>query len=315
MSRRSRAERPILFTTDFLRPAQRACAYALALAKALHVRLVILHVLKGVTDAGSPVASDSPYLKPLKTAALLELGRLARLAQEAGVRAEPCLRVGHPAACVIDTLTEQQAQLVVMGTHGRAGWDRLQLGSTAESVIREAPCPVVTVRGLVAGDAVRSRRPVRLKRLLVATDFSTCAQAALRNAAGLARRLESELVVLHVVETPAHGSGAGRSDAGSEAESSVGQAHSRRQLNQLLSDLRAEGVTADGDCVAGEPIDVIVTRAAQWAADAIVIGTHGRRGLRRAVLGSLAEQVVRRAGCPVLTVNPSATHVRCERNH
>jgi len=310
MTRQERAVSRIVFTTDFLKPAQRAFAYALALAKALQLRLVILHVIKGVTDAGSPIQPDSRYLRPLKTAALLELGRLVRLAQEAGVRAEPRLQVGHPTTCVMDALAELQAQLMVMGTHGRTGWDRLQLGSTAESVIREASCPVVTVRGLVAGDVGRSHRPVRLKRLLVATDFSACAQAALRYAAGLARRLESELVILHVFETPARGPGTGRSDAGGAVESSRRQAQGRRRLNRLLSALRAEGVAADGYCVAGEPIDVILTQAAQWAADAIVIGTHGRRGLRRAVLGSLAEQVVRRAGCPVLTVNRTATHVR-----
>jgi nucleotide-binding universal stress UspA family protein len=309
MKRQERAASAIVFATDFLKPAQRAFAYALTLAKALHVRLVILHVIKGMTDPRFPVPPDRRYLRPLKTAALLELGRLVRLAQEAGIRAEPRLQVGHPATSVIDVLPGVHAQVVVMGTHGRTGWDRLQLGSTAESVIREASCPVVTVRGLVAGDAGRSHRPVRLKRLLVATDFSACAHAALRYAAGLAQRLESELVVLHIFETP-RGPGAGRSGAEGEAESSVGQAHSRRQLNQVLSALRAEGVVAEGRCVAGEPIDVILTQAAQWAADAIVIGTHGRRGLRRAVLGSLAEQVVRRAGCPVLTVNRSATHVR-----
>ncbi|MDZ4856675.1 MAG: universal stress protein [Nitrospirota bacterium] len=190
MKRQERAASTIVFATDFFKPAQRAFPYVLTLAKALQWHLVILHVIKGVGDSGSPVLSDSRYLNPLKTAALLELGRLLRLAQEAGVRAEPRLQVGHPSACVMDALAEMHAQLVVLGTHGRTGWDRLQLGSMAESVIREAACPVMTVRGLVAGDAVRSHRPVRLRRLLVATDFSSCAHAALRYATGLARRCQ-----------------------------------------------------------------------------------------------------------------------------
>jgi nucleotide-binding universal stress UspA family protein len=162
---------------------------------------------------------------------------------------------------------------------------QVQLGSTAESVIREATCPVMTVRGLVAGDAVRSHRHVRLHRLLVATDFSTCSHVALRFATGLARRMESELMLLHVVETPARGSG-----VGVEVESSVGQAQSRGQLTRLPSVLRTKGVTAEGHCVEGEPIHVILTQAAEWGVDAIVIGTQGRRGLRRLMLGSLANR-------------------------
>lgn len=190
----------VLFATDFLKPAQRAFVYALALAKALRLRLVILHVIKGVADAGSPVPTDSRYLRPLKTAALLELGRLARLAQEAGVLAEPRLQVGHPVDCVADATHGLHARLIVMGTHGRTGWDRLQLGSTAEAVIREASCPVMTVRGVVAGEAARSHRHVRLTRLLVTTDFSATAHGAVRYAFGLAQRLEAALLVLHVVK-------------------------------------------------------------------------------------------------------------------
>lgn len=272
--------------------------------------MVILHVIKGVTDEQSPVPPDSRYLKPLKTAALLELGRLVRLAQEAGVQTEPRLRIGLPAVCAIDAISERQVKVLVMGTHGRAGWDRLELGSTAESVIHKASCPVLTVRGVVAGDAVRSHRHVRLDRLLIATDFSACAKAALRAATGLAQRLESKLMILHVIEPPARGPVAGRSDAGGGVESSVGPAHRWRQLSRVLCWLKAEGVAAEGRCVEGEPIDVILTQSAQWAAGAIVIGTHGRQGLRRVLLGSLAEQVVRRAGCPVLTVNRSAGQVQ-----
>lgn len=118
-------------------------------------------------------------------------------------------------------------------------------------------------------------------------------------------------MVLHVVEAPGRGPDAGRSGVGDAVESCLGQAPSRRRLNRVLSALkRTEGVAAEGRCVAGEPIDVILTQAAQWGADALVIGTHGRGGLRRLMMGSMAEQVVRRSGCPVLTVNRSAGQVQ-----
>ncbi|MDP3229180.1 MAG: universal stress protein [Acidovorax sp.] len=310
MKRQDRSVSTIVLATDFLRPAQRAFAYAIALAKALRCRLAIIHVIKGVADAQLPHPPEGRNLQSMKTSALLELGRLVRVAQDAGVRAEPFLRVGHPATCIRDRLLDGPLSLIVMGTHGRTGWDRLELGSTAESVIREAPCPVMVVRGLVAGDAVRGRTPVRLKRILVATDFSVCAQAAVRYAAMLARQLESELMVLHVVEALDRRPDFGRSGAKNVVEISVGQARSQRRLDRTLSLLKTDGVKTEGRCVTGVPIDVILAMAGEWTVDAIVVGTQGRRGLRRLMLGSLAEQVVRRAGCPVLTVNRSANHVR-----
>jgi nucleotide-binding universal stress UspA family protein len=297
MKKYPRAMGAIVFATDFLKPAQRAFAYAIALANALSMRLVILHVIKGMADAESPRGSDSRYMNPLKTAALLEVGRLARLAQDAGVRAEPLVQIGDPANCVMDLLPARQARLIVMGTHGRTGWDRLQLGSIAESVIRKAPCPVMTVRGVIAGELTRSHRHVRMTRLLVATDFSATAQAAVRYAAGLARYLEAALLVLHVVDQSAGGSEASR-------------ASQARRLRRTVSTLIEKTVTAEEACVVGVPIEVILDQAAKWQADVIAIGTQGRRGLHRLVLGSLAEQVVRRAGCPVVTLHRSAGHVR-----
>ncbi len=304
MKRRERAAGTIVLATDFLKPSQRAFAYAIALAKVLQVRLVILHVIRGVTGAGSPAPSDSRYLKPMKTAALLELARLVRLAQDAGIRAEASLQIGHPAVSVPDAIRKLRAQMIVMGTHGRTGWDRLQLGSTAESVIRVATCPAMTVRGVVAGDAAKPHSHVRLLRLLVATDFSVTAQGAVRWAARLAQQVGASLVVLHAVETPTPGRRKWSSRMSVDLDA-LRTARTRR-LERVVSELVEKGVAAEAACVDGIPIEVIVAQAAQWGADAIIIGTHGRRGLRRAVLGSLAEQVVRRAGCPVVTVNPSA---------
>lgn len=315
MKRPGRGAGSMLFTTDFLKPARRAFSYAVMLAKASGARLVILHVIEGVTDAGARVPSDNRYLRPLRTAAMLELGRLVRLAQEAGILAEPRLEIGDPAASVIEAMAHVNAQLIVMGTQGRAGWDLLKLGSMAESVIRKASCPVVTVPGIVAGDALRNSRHVRWSRLLLATDFSACAHQALRQAAGLARRFESRMLIVHAVEASSPCSQAGRSGAGRAAESAAGVDRGRQRLDRLLSELKAGGVTAEGRCLEGRPIDVILEQAARWKADAIVIGTQGRRGLHRLMLGSVAEQVVRRAGCPVVTLNRTAAQSFMGKDH
>ncbi len=307
MKRPGRDAGSMLFTTDFLKPARRAFSYAVMLAKASGARLVILHVIEGVSDGGAPVSSGNRYLRPLHTAAMLELGRLVRLAEEAGIPAEPRLEIGDPATSVIETMAHLNApQLIVMGTQGRAGWDRLKLGSMAESVIRKASCPVVTVPGIVAGDALRSSRHVRWSRLLLATDFSACAHQALLHAAAWARRFESRMLIVHAVEASRPRSHGGPCGAGRSAEPAAGLDRARQRLDRLLSELEAEGLTGEGRCLEGRPIDIILEQAARWQADAIVIGTQGRRGLRRLMLGSVAEQVVRRAGCPVVTLNRSA---------
>lgn len=125
-------------------------------------------------------------LRGLKTAALLELGRLARTAREASARAEPRLQYGVPHSYILDHAKQVHVEMIVMGTEGSIGWDRLRLGSTAQAVIREAPCPVLAVHGGLAGDLARHPARVSLRPLLAATDFSSCAESALRSVARLA---------------------------------------------------------------------------------------------------------------------------------
>jgi nucleotide-binding universal stress UspA family protein len=309
MKKQPRAMGAIVFATDFCKPAQRAFGYALAVAKALDRPLVILHALKGVDDLAVSVSLGDRSLNSMKTTALLQLGRLARLTQDEGIEAEPLLQVGHPASCILEMISDSGAQVVVMGTHGRTGWDRLQLGSTAESVIRQASCPVMTVRGAVAGDATRTSSHVHVRRLLVATDFSVGARAAVRVGTALAQRVQGKIMVLHVDEA-SEPTGTRQQDVGRASRASSRRSSSFGRLKKLVSTPKARAVAAEGRCERGRPIEVILEQAAQWAADVIVIGTRGGGGLPHLLLGGLAEQLVRRAGCPVLSINSSAARVR-----
>ena len=87
-----------------------------------------------------------------------------------------------------------------MGTHGHTGWDRLRLGSTAQAAVRGASCPVLTLPEMVARDSYRHHAKVNLERLLVATDFSPCADAALHYVSGLAARLKAQVCLVHVAD-------------------------------------------------------------------------------------------------------------------
>ncbi|MFQ5575051.1 MAG: universal stress protein, partial [Terriglobia bacterium] len=281
--------------TDFSVPAQRAYLYALKLASVFKARLVILTVLKAV-----PWAGRSQHLHSRQTGALLELGKLARLAEEAGRSPTPMLVLGSPSARISEIADEVRAALIVMGTHGRSGWDRLKLGSTAEAVVREAPCPVLTVRGIKGNSTSGLHTTIRLKRLLVPLDFSTCSEEALAYATRVAKRLGASVQLLHVREPGAPAPV--RAALRPESEDLADQGRLRKQLQRRVLRLRYHKVQADGVIKVGTPGEVILAEAKDMKTDMIVMGTSGRRGLKRLVLGSVAEYVVRHASCPVLTL-------------
>lgn len=272
----------LLLPTDFQEPARRALLHGIKLATALETSLTILHVVKTPTDLPRR-APDGQALRSLRTSALLELGRLTRLAKERGVSAQPLLLYGDPIGCIVETARQVHAKMVVIGTEGRTGWDRLRIGSTARGVVREAPCPVLTVHGGLAGDGFRHPAKVHLRRLLVATDFSRDADSAVQLVHGLAPKLHAVVRIVHA------------------SPSTPSSKHADRMIAKHVHALREDGIEAEDACVPGEPVETILAQAAAYQADLLVVGTSGRRGLSRLVLGSVAEALIKRAGCPVLT--------------
>ena len=138
-----------------------------------------------------------------------------------------------------------------------------------------------------------------ITRILVPTDFSPCSQDAVRYAAVLAKRFGASISVLHVIETLSY--------TLTESLQWVDlYAHVRTlvepMMDGLVRDLREQKFTAVGTLIQGVAYDEIVKKAKEESADLIVMGTHGRRGMRHLLMGSVAERVVRAAPCPVLTV-------------
>lgn len=288
MTKRADSNRgTILLATDFSKPATRVVPYALTLAASLNLGLRLLHVVKAPPGSEDWSPAKRRSIDSLKTSALLELARLARLAQEKKVAVDHRLAVGIPADAILAEAKEADARLIVVGTHGRTGLDRLRLGSVAETVLTEAPCPVLT--GYAAGGA-------SLSRLLVAVDFSPFSRAAFRFAVVLAKRLPAKIVMAHVAEP---------SDL-SRLKSVQADASSRRGIEQrferLISICRADQVIGGTIVLRGDPVDAMLDHAKRMNAGAIVMGTSGRRGVNLLLLGSVARSVVRKAACPVLVV-------------
>ena len=300
---RTRQRGTILLATDFSKPAQRGFQYAMRLAGSLTAGLVIVHVVKAMGGTGRRKPIGSRYVDVLRTEAQVDLGRLARVALDVGIPTEPRLVVGSPVSRILEVAHEIRAGLIVLGTSGRTGWDRLRVGSTAEEIVRQAPCGVLTMRETIAGDSVGIRTAAGLHRLLVPTDFSVHAQAAIDAAVMLCKRLGGELFLTHagpVEFTLARGAPAQTRSVGHT--NSESPADNRARLRNAVSALTGQGIAAHDLFMSGEPVEVILEQAARYAVDGVVIGTRGHRGLHRLMLGSVAEEVTRRAGCPVLTV-------------
>jgi nucleotide-binding universal stress UspA family protein len=300
----ARKDLSILYATDFSVPSQRAYPYAARLVSAFGGRMVIVHVLETPPgmDEGFPV--NTAYLKQLENESKTELGSLMAAAEADGLR-PLCREVhGNPATCLSEVAADTDAVIIVMGTHGRTGWDRLLLGSTAAAVVREAPCPVLTIR--VKDEDEPAGMPAKAKkgkakgeRLLVPIDFSQYAQEAFEFAAVLAKKLGASVRLVHALEPTAYPLDFTLihvSDQKAEHE------WVREQLRVLVSVLKADGIVADSVCEVGVPADLILAQAKSGSGDVIVMGTHGRRGLNRLAIGSVAEGVVSRAPCPVVTL-------------
>jgi nucleotide-binding universal stress UspA family protein len=180
-----------------------------------------------------------------------------------------------------------------MGTHGRTGLGRLLLGSVAEKVLRNAHCPVLTVR------PSSPEAPGKIETILFPTDFSECSQNALQLAFELTRKCQARLLVLHVATPPLFVT---YGEFEKVLEKSAGYRH---ELEEQLRQCQAPDCNREFRLAEGDPAIEMVHLAQEAHCDLIVMGTHGRTGLGRLLLGSVAEKVLRRSACPVLMVKNS----------
>lgn len=187
---------------------------------------------------------------------------------------------------------ERGVTTVVVGTHGRSGFEHLLLGSTAEKVVRLSPCEVLAVKPAEGGGGALGL----VERILCPVDFSPGSERALARAVELAERFDASLHVLHVAPAPV------RLLADVPMDTSALEQGARDQLDALVEPLRERLDGLETAVVVGRPAPAIVDEAAATAVHLIVMGTLGRTGLSRLLLGSVAERVVRAATCPVLTV-------------
>lgn len=298
----------ILLATDGSTRAEVAEAYACKLAESWGATLTVVSVLEFAPglDPESPVCRL--YLAELMTQATGDLARLKARAADRGIVVRTRIETGIPSEQVLAAAAAEDADLIIMGTAGKTGLAHVLLGSTAERIIRTAPCPVLAVRMDRSGaerTAVSVSQPASLDRIMVPVDFSDCSLDALEYAVAVAQRAQASVMLLHVMEPVSYGLDfTVPLPAARESKREV----LTERLAGLVAALDAANVKSESLVRGGLPRDSILDAARAWSADLIVMGTHGRRGLSHALYGSVVESVLRKSHCPILTVRSPKFH-------
>jgi len=285
--------RNIVFLTDFSEPSSAALPFAIALARKYSATIHALHVL-----------TPEPYFFPAPGLGTLAAEAHEDSSQEEMERVEAALfGVPHDTSIVREinvwpaleqTLKEHQADLIVTGTHGRTGAEKLLAGSVAEEVFRRSRVPVLTI-----GPQVRRQvhNAARFHAVMLATDFTPESLAATPYAVSLAQESEARLILLHVIRRVAG------AEKPPEAELSV--AHAMHLLHEMLPPESGRWCRPEAVVEYGDPVERILYTARDRDADLIVLGVRDAAGHLSAATHlerTTAHNIVARARCPVLTV-------------
>ena len=295
----------ILCPVDFSEFSRRALDHALAIARCYGSTVTALHVV-----APMPVVVPGPYYFAAETPPPMalpptdrgmiaaQIQRLADAEQVPGVRVETLVAEAEVVYSEILVQSERLgSDLVVMGTHGRSGFERLFLGSTAEKVLRRARCPVMTVPPK-APDAM-PRGPVPFTRILCAIDFSESSKVALGYAMSLAQEGNAALTLAHVIEMrPLY------YDFSPPAvvDLTAWSEDARRRLRHMVPDAVRSSCPVKEIVRNGTPYREILTLATEVDSDLIVMGVQGRGAADLFFFGSTTHHVIREARCAVLTL-------------
>jgi nucleotide-binding universal stress UspA family protein len=287
----------ILCPIDFSEFSVKAYDHAQSLAWHYKAGLLLEHVTESLPPMYPYYAFPDAYVEisqQLRSNAEQQLQEFAKTHTRPGVGPECSVHEGAVANVILDLAEVQAVSLIVMGTHGLRGIDRVLLGSVTDKVLRKAHCPVLAVRkpahDLVTQSGILDVIP--LQRILCCTDFSDPSEQALEYAVSLAREYEAELTLLHVLEGVAESA---------DIEDEIGKA--KASLEKCLSLETDKNYKTKTLVRIGSPYQQIIELALESRTDLIVMGVRGRNALDLAVFGSTTYRVVQLGPCPVLVVH------------
>lgn len=242
-------------------------------------------------------AVNKMYLDHMRGEATRRLDTIQTRLKEYGEEITTRIEIGIPSLVVQTVAQTTAADLLVVGTHGRTGLDHVLIGSTAERVVRVAPCPVLAVKA--DKSAANAAALEAIKRIVVPIDLSSCSLDALEYATQFARQGGASVTMLHVMEPVTYGLDFSLIHAN---EWKRQRKYFEEHLTILSACLTSFGVKTDHALMPGLPADSITSYATEHDFDLMIMGTHGRRGISHILVGSIAGAMLWRAPCPLLTV-------------
>lgn len=293
----------ILCTTDLSELSKISLSAGVALAKEFNAKLYVCHII----DLTIQAAYGDVVLAPLELqnqTTDYAIDHISSFIGDQDIDWEALITTGHPSDEISKFVSDHSIDLTVVATHGRSGLKRLVLGSVTERLMRILPCPLLIVRSLEDDDTAIQHFGLSFKKILVGCDFSPYSDLAFQYALSLAQEFESEVHLVHVVETPAYKG---------MMKFSVGQGEDferalHTQIKEKLSNMIPK------ECVAwcepkmilltGHPYEEIIKHSLLNHVDLIVLGIRGRNLIEALFTGSTTDRVLRQSPCPVLSVCP-----------
>ena len=296
----------ILVPLDFSRASMQALKYTIPLAEEFKATIHLVHVQPA--DELTAISRAGHLMINCADAIALMQDRLAEVQEKHDVRFWPdnCHVVsGRPFEEICKLARELGVELIVLPTRGHSGLKHVALGSTAERVVRHAPCSVLIPRGKKSKAVTWNGKPAgkfEVRKILVPVDFSDCSLAGVKYAARLAKRFGAKLHLFHAVFPYAQMIAVDRMGGELRPLLESAQANAEVAMQKLQQSVFLRGVSCETEVRAGAAIDEICAASGRDNVELVVTSTHGRTGFSHALIGSVAEHVVRYAECPVLVV-------------
>jgi nucleotide-binding universal stress UspA family protein len=294
----------ILCATDFSDFSNHAVPYGIALAKEFKARLFLCHVidLSSAAIYGEAVLALEEQQRRMTKHAQDEM---ARLMSKQSIDWEPLITVGNAAHEIARLAADRKIDMTITASHGRAGLKRLILGSVTERLMRTLPCPLLVVRSPERGFVTPADQAITLERILVGCDFSPHSSLAFQYGLSLAQEFQANLHLVHVVQPPLYDHLKKSEEPRQDLQKDLG-AEIKGRLAQMVPEEAQTWCKPETVLLAGQPHEEITKYALVNDIDLIVLGVRGHTLVESLFVGSTTDRVMRRAPCPVLSVQPAS---------
>jgi nucleotide-binding universal stress UspA family protein len=283
--------RNVLVPVDFSPPSRLAVDYAVSLARKFRAKLTLMHVVESPSMSPHPFKSESARIdKSHREQALRMLSALIASEDQDDLDLRTVIKSGDIKDGILSTIAEQQADVTVMGTHGRNFFGRLVIGSITEAILRKISIPVLTV--------CRATRPLAFKRILFATDLLESSRQPFSLVLDIAQRMDSDVTFLHALDSV--GLAYSGPMVGYVGQQDIEQA--RTKLAEFAAEANARKVKTEIIIAEGLAAEEILKTAGENESDLVVMTVRRKGLMERTLLGTTAERVIRESNVPVLSI-------------